>query len=671
MSDITFFANSPFKIKRPLITTNGLTSDLDAKAATLLAELNQLLSKPFIAKPPTAFAVAAAKHPQTHTAAPLPSAATQVTTLLSMPLSPKHQPPEPKGSSAWETGSLLDALSTNTTVGMTLTDFIDMTAPLASLKYDFANTIVQNWPNLNYNITAVLDSYPAISDYLIAYGFLVQTLTDVRGLANFVLSNSLGAKNVANYAIVSGARVIIDNDKLQVPSYNDNAGAFVPQLQSAAILLSSASFETQVKNVVDNYVFNAAQLAVINAVNPALKIPQQYIPQLVLYLKANPFVDATNAQFFLPVYLQQITGTAPIPGADAGAPPGAADQDFNVDYLADDQTTVQVSQTAVRCAAQLYYSMILGDELDVFDAINYFTHKYLIRGTLEISDATLRDDLQLYVFSSKFTDLKTQRINDRSRPAERQMFYRQVFNWGKGQVTEDVVVNREFNKLWKVMMLESAKYIERAQISPNPNSFVSRQSVMQAVEDLQYNLSTHCTGMANVITPLIYAELNFVIQRILMHKEILRQVVPQGGTWWRVVETLYIGMRNVRPRSTVLYNKAKLGNNILRQIADYDASTFEQDGPFSTFISSADAFITTQSILQRGLTEDLIHGDSDGDSDTDHDRDRDRDGDGDASKARESGAEATGAVPDGAPRPPPGKTNGSGAQVQQGDEWAF
>lgn len=90
-----------------------------------------------------------------------------------------------------------------------------------------------------------------------------------------------------------------------------------------------------------------------------------------------------------------------------------------------------------------------------------------------------------------------------------------------------------------------------------------------------------------------------------MHPEILRQVVPQGGTWWRVVEALYMGMNRTRPRSTVIYNKAKLGHDIIRSIADYDPSTFEDDKNFSAFISNVDAFITTQSILQEALVDDL------------------------------------------------------------------
>jgi hypothetical protein len=111
--------------------------------------------------------------------------------------------------------------------------------------------------------------------------------------------------------------------------------------------------------------------------------------------------------------------------------------------------------------------------------------------------------------------------------------------------------------------------------------------------------------MANVITPLIYAELDFVIRRIFMHRDVLRQVVPQGGTWWRAIEQLSIDMKRQRPRATVLYNKAKLGHAIIRSIADYNPTSFEDDKNFFDFISNIDAFITTQSILQEALTDEL------------------------------------------------------------------
>jgi hypothetical protein len=90
-----------------------------------------------------------------------------------------------------------------------------------------------------------------------------------------------------------------------------------------------------------------------------------------------------------------------------------------------------------------------------------------------------------------------------------------------------------------------------------------------------------------------------------MHPEVLKQVVPIGATWWRVVERLYMDLKQTRPRSTALYNKAKLGHDMIKSIADYNPATFEDDTNFSDFISLVDAYITTQSILQQALTDDL------------------------------------------------------------------
>jgi len=71
------------------------------------------------------------------------------------------------------------------------------------------------------------------------------------------------------------------------------------------------------------------------------------------------------------------------------------------------------------------------------------------------------------------------------------------------------------------------------------------------------------------------------------------------------VENLYLDMRKARPKSTVLYNKAKLGYEIIKSIAEYNPVTFEDDEVFSDFISKVDAFITTQSILQESLEDYL------------------------------------------------------------------
>jgi hypothetical protein len=43
-------------------------------------------------------------------------------------------------------------------------------------------------------------------------------------------------------------------------------------------------------------------------------------------------------------------------------------------------------------------------------------------------------------------------------------------------------------------------------------------------------------------------------------------------------------------------------------VANYNPATFQDDRVFSAFISDVDAFITTQSILQESLADDLKRG---------------------------------------------------------------
>lgn len=487
---------------------------------------------------------------------------------------------------------------------LTLGDYVDRDPALSALKAAFEEKLISVAGKLDNNTKAVLD-YPAIRDYLIAYGYLVMERQEINALKNFVFANGSGAKKFVNYAVVSAARTVIEKERIDIDDANDDDSDVVSEIRAAGLSMSTAKFKPNLRALLNNFLFNSSESQIIdNAENAIGPIPKGIKPQLIKFIKSSPVpITAANANFYLPLFITQIQGIT------EGEPSDEidfeqADRDFEVDFLEDDTNLIEVSRSAVRCASQLYYTMVLGEELDVFNIVNYFTHKYLIRGSMEVLDGRLREDLQRYVFSNTFTDLKTKRVEDRTRAGERQMFYRQVFNTGKVQITEDVIVNSEFTRLWRVLMLESANYIERSQSSFNSGA-ISKGKVMQAVEDLQYNLSTHCTGMANVIAPLIHAELDFVIRRIFMHPEVLKRLVPQGGTWWRVVEILYMGLKNTRPKSTVIYNKAKQGNKIIRAIAEYNPSNFEDDAEFNSFISEVDAFITTQSILQESL-EDAI-----------------------------------------------------------------
>ena len=608
---------SAFRLRRPIITSNGAFGDVDPTIKEDLDELNTMLIKRIFERQAGHAAQSgstgpAAARPAKHTSqgAQVQAKGLDPADVLkrTVELTPKRTTAPP-----WHARSLVDKFhkAPEAATNDTLADFIDQTADLAALKYGFQDLLADEWTTLDYNTQTILDdAYPGIRDYLVAFAYLAHGLQEVKALKNFILHSPDGVAAVAAYAKVSAAREIIERKALKVPDYNVDTSDVVNDVKAAKIDFLTFVFEPKLVNVLEGYVFDDRYEKLIANADVIKKakagtIQPEFIQHLVPYVKNSPFeITSANIDFFLPLFISKVSTSA----AAATSSPASreeSERDFDVVFFDDDRSMVQVSELAVKCAAQLYYVMVTGDDLEVFDVVNYFTHKYLIRGGIEIVDARLRDDLQTYVFSNRFTDLKTSRVEDRTRPAERQMFYRQVFNSGSANVGDDVIVNVEFPKLWKVLILESAEYLERAQASFHPDSFVSRQKVMQAVEDLQYNLSTHCTGMANVIAPLINAELDFVIKRFFQHEEVLRQVAPVGSTWWRVVERLYMEMKHVRPKTTVLYNKAKLGHDIIASIAAYNPATFEGDADFSEFISKVDAFITTQSILQQALTDDL------------------------------------------------------------------
>jgi hypothetical protein len=75
--------------------------------------------------------------------------------------------------------------------------------------------------------------------------------------------------------------------------------------------------------------------------------------------------------------------------------------------------------------------------------------------------------------------------------------------------------------------------------------------------------------------------------------------VPDGGNWKRAIDRINVERRRPTGPAVTLYNKAIYGKEILEMIAAYTPAAFEDLNEFSKFISKVDAFITTQSILQR------------------------------------------------------------------------
>jgi hypothetical protein len=591
MATLNFFpTTNGVKIRRTNITTNGLTADIDSHVREQLAYLDELLGAPIYIKVGGDF----------QTIDDI-----SIREIVQLPLKARMYGNSHRKEQQWQDDSLLNVIyrTVNNPKNekiYNIEEYIDAEDKLSLLKFEFKDRLTGNWNNLDLNTRSIL-SYPNIINYLLAFGYN-SGYTEINGLTNFIFGNKYGNRNVIIYTQISASRQYINEERVSV-EYNNEKNPVITDILKGNPSFSSVSFSAFVTKTLENYVDNSSELEILKDSKYYPAIPPAMIPKLIQQIKASILpVNDSNIDILLPIFMNEIENT---PGwEDDTTTDGQNTPDYSVSFLDDDAATVQVISDNIRCAAQMFYSMTLGEELDIFSVVNFFTHKFMVRGNIQISDPQLREDLQMYVFSNKFTHPKTGKIIERTRPAERRMFYKQVFNYGNAPVTDDVVVNREFPKYWRILIMEVARYIQRAQDSPNPESYVSRQTVMQAVEDLQYNLSTHCSGMANVISPIIYDELYFVIKRILNHPEIVKQLVPAGGNWWKVVEMLYEGMKHQRPKTTIHYNKAKLGYEILNSIAAYNPTTFEDDKRFSTFISNVDAFIISQAQLQQKEEDD-------------------------------------------------------------------
>jgi hypothetical protein len=568
-----------FRIRRAQATVTGFQPSVDEKATIVLQELDGLLKKRIF-----------------------PAALDDVRDMLNLDLTSRRV--EKAGVGKWANGSLADKLrdEKESAGERVLGEVIDADSDLAALRYGFDESLDDRWTELDFNVKAVL-GYSGVRDLLVLRAYTLFRITAQPSLINFVLNHPSGVSTVVSYAAVSAAREYVDQHRLRVKEIDKDDSDSVKAIEEAGLSLSSESLEHAAIDTVTAYTvgtqFNSA-IAAAKAVG--VTVPDELRPRLIQYLKLSEVeITTENAPFMVPMYLVKAAKAAKAATTSVTTSGAQGEDPFAVSFFVDDAASLQISTAAVNCAAQLYFVMVLGDEFEVFDAMRYFTHRYLFRDGFAVEDPQLRHDLENYVFSEQFPgrDDQTgdQRIMRCTRAGERRSFYRQIFDQGSEPVPGGGIPNTDFGRLWKILMLESARYLEKAQFSPHPDNFVSRQNVMQAVEDLQYNLSTTCVGMATVLTPLMYSELDFVITRIFQHAEVRKHLVPSGGSWWKVVEKL-LADQGKRVRAPALNNKAQIGYTLIRDIASYVPSQFEQDGPFSGFISNVDAFITTQSIIQ-------------------------------------------------------------------------
>lgn len=614
--------DTAFHMRRPMLSNGSFVTDIDPDVDKRLRELDEFLGKHLLpSAPPDADeadegsdeeAVARGvegaagediEAPAGGRRRGIPSHEIEAIRLLGRTLAP-WRPTAEIVKRGWPKNSLGDYLSKtkDDAAKLSLSDHIDLTPGLADLKYDMKARLDNGWFALDANARAVLQDRPNIQDYLIARAYHIGGLREPKALYNYLIGNRAGIRSIVDYAAISAARTIIERKRLRVPDYHEDDSRFTTRLKATQVSLSAAGFMKAMSAITDDVMFNAEASKLLDTAAIG-KIPDELKPKLIRYIQTSQVpITETNINLFLPSFVTRANDFDLDEVGDDEADSGEVT--YTVQFKDRPDAAVDIDRDAVHYAAQLFHAMVVGEELGVFDAFQYLLHsRMLVGGGMQVRDKPLRADLRLYTLSNEFRDLGRpgHPSEERTRASERKMFARQVFAQGEGELIEGMQENIEFRQLWQVLMLESARYLERAQEAFNPASFVSKQNVMQAIEDLQYNLSTHCVGWPQVMAPAIDAELNYVLTRFIGNEMIAQQVIPTGGSWKRVIDKLNSERPKKKPvpAAALLYAKAWQGMEILDKIAEYTPAAYENEREFSAFIGLVDAYITTESKLQR------------------------------------------------------------------------
>lgn len=330
--------------------------------------------------------------------------------------------------------------------------------------------------------------------------------------------------------------------------------------------VDSSKGTSAVKKAMSNYLLSVG-LVVPDDYNPNIAQPSKYDEAL--------FVAYTNA-------IRRIgEGSDPINNLFS------ASSDDNWDFQVDDFESIEgqgIDSESIKVASVLFYIYKLGDELGIFKIVDAIILAWT-QGRLDIPQGDSAHKLY------KYYKLR----EERTAEEERGVFYGQVLNLGATNMLEGMTVNEDFTRLWQILMEEAVNYIQKFENSDSGDS-ISKMPMYRAMQDIQYNLSTHSSGMVKAMTREMYAHLNSAIE-ILQEQEVVDQLgYGYNKSMWKVIEQVSRTEFNVIPNVSALKTGAVEGNKILRTIADFDEASIT-DAEFTTLLNSCESFIISQSQL--------------------------------------------------------------------------
>ncbi len=379
----------------------------------------------------------------------------------------------------------------------------------------------------------------------------------------------------------------------------------VGNVQNKNVSFGKSSFASDVEDSINEIYYHQSEGNNVDTSFKKFSKKYEITPEekemLVNLQKSSPYIKE-DAEKFLPIALLNIRNKkldySSLSSTDGGTLDPSIEEYFsNVSRMGG-----AFEKVNVQFAGQLYYVKVMCDELEIMNAADTLMTKYLLprkdirsnsrdyarEYVVDVRSKATMDAIRLYAFADRFEDIKTGDHYQRSQEPERMMFYQNVFD-------------ERFNNYWETLMVEAAKYIEKAEKNISYEN-VSRNNVYQAIEDLQYYLSQSCTGLVKISSNVINMELDFIMKRLFADKDIKEQIGRRDRTEMGVLTQILSTINNDRGMDvqniTALYNKALLGNKIINEIANYTPDYMEVGNNWGRFISYCQSNIVTMTILQ-------------------------------------------------------------------------
>jgi hypothetical protein len=256
------------------------------------------------------------------------------------------------------------------------------------------------------------------------------------------------------------------------------------------------------------------------------------------------------------------------------------------DFTVDEFESVEeqgVIPESIQAAGALDYIYELGDNLGIYKLTDFLVLNW-VSGNVDIASGEVVNKLYRHL---KLKD-------ERSHAEERGMLYKRVLNKGEGNVLDNMVLNEDFTNLWSKLMDEVVKYIEKTEGRAGDIEVISKQPVYQAIRELQYNLTSHMTGMAPIMTREMYAHLKDCFD-ILNDPQIISQMATGSRkNMWVVIENLAKQELKAAPNVSAFRTVAVKSNQIFRFIADFNGVAVSEDR-FQEFKDAVEAYIIAQS----------------------------------------------------------------------------